>query len=185
MLRTFIVTAATVLMVGVMQICAEAQTTSVRVLARQYVSSDYEGQLNGSVSGRSTGQANCNGVGGWTNCAASGQSDATIVPPRVTYDQAQGANLILQAPDGRIAIVYCVSKYAMHGDGINVRSCRIPPQNEFTVEFNGQNAKLRWAVGWDQKKTESETYRISQVLSAADWETGAREWARGRGYQIN
>jgi hypothetical protein len=72
----------------------------------------------------------------------------------------------------------------MNGDGINQRSCRIPSVRQFRVEFNGEDAKLRWAVGWNNEKTESETYQIVQTLTRADWVARIRENARARGAEI-
>jgi hypothetical protein len=161
-----------------------ADKVDVTLLARQFLVSDYQGQLPGTSSGQTTGQASCFDNGVSVNCSGASQSSGTVMPPRVTYDQAQGAILVLQAPDGRIAVVRCVSKYALRGDGINQRSCRIPPQRQFTVEFKGTDAKLRWPVGWDQKKSESETYEVVQVFTREYWVKGARERARALGAEI-
>jgi hypothetical protein len=49
-------------------------------------------------------------------------------------------------------------------DYINRRSCRTPMVNDIQAEFKGDNAKLRWPVSIDGKKTESETYTIIAIL---------------------
>jgi hypothetical protein len=162
----------------------EKETVPVSLLAQYYFTSQYQGQLPGSSSGQSSGQATCTAGGTVINCSSSGQSSGTVVPPRTTYDQATGAMFIVQAPDGRIAVVRCDSKYALHGDGINQRSCRFPPQRQFTAEFKGKDAKLRWSVGWDGKNTESETYAVIEVLSRDQWVNGGRERARSYGFTI-
>lgn len=161
-----------------------ADKVDVIVLARHFFVTDYQGQLAGRSWGQTTGQANCIDNGMSVNCSGTSQSSGTVVPPRVTYDQAQGAIFVLQAPDRRIAVVRCVSKYRPRGDGINQRSCRIPPHRQFVVEFKGTDAKLRWPVGWDQKRTESETYDVVQVFTREYWLKGARERARATGADI-
>jgi hypothetical protein len=61
-------------------------------------------------------------------------------------------------------VVNCESKYALRMDYINRRSCRTPMVNDIQAEFKGDNAKLRWPVRIDGKKTESETYNIIAIL---------------------
>ena len=163
---------------------ADDQATAVTLLARQFFTNEYQAELPGRSSGRSTATATCSNIGTMTSCSGSGESSGTTVPPRVTYSEAHGAILALQAPDGRVAVVRCVSKYAPRGDGINQRSCRIPSQRHFTAEFKGEKAKLRWASGWDQKKIQSETYDLLQGLTREDWVNRVRERARARGAEI-
>jgi hypothetical protein len=76
-----------------------------------------------------------------------------------------GATLSLQLPDGRVAVVNCVSKYKLKGDYINRRSCRAPLGDEIDAEFSGNSAKLEWIVSIDGRKKESETYKILGVLN--------------------
>jgi hypothetical protein len=85
------------------------------------------------------------------------------LPREVSYS-VTGATLSLLLPDGRVAVVNCISKYRPRGDYINRRSCRMPMVDTFEVEFKGKDAKLRWPVSLDGKKFESETYRIVAVL---------------------
>ncbi len=98
------------------------------------------------------------------NCYGSTSTAGTISPPRLNSYDVHGATLSLRLPDGRLAIVNCVSKYAPKGDYVNKRDCRIPLVDEIEAEFNGDKAKLRWNVSIDGKKTESETYKIIAVL---------------------
>jgi hypothetical protein len=76
-----------------------------------------------------------------------------------------GATLTLQLPDGRTAVVNCVSKFQERFAGPigNVRSCRVPLVNNIEAEFDGDNAKLFWSVSLDGKKIQSETYKILAV----------------------
>ncbi len=47
---------------------------------------------------------------------------------------------------------------------MNRRSCRIPLADDIEAEFSGNNAKLKWPVSIDGKKSESETYKILGVF---------------------
>ena len=75
-----------------------------------------------------------------------------------------GATLSLGLPDGRIAVVNCVNRYSAKGTYINRRSCGMPMVEHVEAEFTGETAKLKWAVGTEGKKTESETYRVIAML---------------------
>jgi hypothetical protein len=79
-----------------------------------------------------------------------------------------GATFTLLLPDGRMAVVNCVSKFAEHfaGPAGNHRSCRIPILDNVHAEFKGNSAKLSWPVSLDEKKLESETYKILAILPA-------------------
>ena len=81
----------------------------------------------------------------------------------------QGATLSLLLLDGRVAVVNCESKFQERfaGPQGNRRSCRIPIVDEIQAEFSGDNAKLKWQVGLDGRKIESETYKILGVLVKA------------------
>ena len=41
----------------------------------------------------------------------------------------------------------------------------MPLVNDIQAEFDGDNAKLRWPVSLDGRKTKSETYKILAVLN--------------------
>jgi hypothetical protein len=75
-----------------------------------------------------------------------------------------GATLTLRLPDRRLVRVACESKYALRFDYINRRSCRTPPADEVTAEFNGDEAKLLWSVSLDNRKMQSETYTILNIM---------------------
>jgi hypothetical protein len=97
--------------------------------------------------------------------AASGKSTgaADKGTPTRSYT-VTGATLTLQLPDRRLVQVSCESKYALRFDYINRRSCRTPPADEVTAEFNGDEAKLVWSVSLDNRKMQSETYTILNIL---------------------
>jgi hypothetical protein len=76
-----------------------------------------------------------------------------------------GATLMLELPDGRMAVVNCkgVSKSSV----IHPRDCRVPLIDAIDVDFHGDNAKLYWPVSLDGKKIQSETYKIISILDAS------------------
>ena len=88
----------------------------------------------------------------------------TVAPPRQIAYEVQGATLSLRLPDGRVAVVNCDSKYALKGDYINQRSCRVPSADQFEAQFKGEKAKLFWRVGISGEKEKSETYRLIEIL---------------------
>ena len=73
----------------------------------------------------------------------------------------------------------CESKYALKADYINRRSCRLPMVDDIQAEFSGNNAKLKWSVSLDGRKTESETYKILAVFSRMPTIAEAEESASG------
>ncbi len=91
------------------------------------------------------------------------ETKSTTLPQKVTVS---GATLTLRLPDRREVIVSCESKYALRFDYINRRSCRVPPGDDVTAEFDGDQAKLIWSVSLDGRKTQSETYTIVNIVSA-------------------
>jgi hypothetical protein len=86
--------------------------------------------------------------------------------PETRKQTVTGATLTLRLPDGRGVKVSCESKYAFRMDYINRRDCRVPPADEVTAEFDGDEAKLIWPVSLDGRKTQSETYKILNILPA-------------------
>ena len=157
---------------------ASAQTMKVKVVQRQdnetgysnYIPGHYSSTSNTNLSGttNTTGQINdsAGNFNATSNTEISGTTttQGTITAPRQISYSVMGATFSLQLPDGRIAVVNCVSKYKPKGDYINRRSCRTPIVDEITVEFKGKDAKLIWPVSLDGKKTESETYKILGIL---------------------
>jgi hypothetical protein len=96
---------------------------------------------------------------------ASGKSTAATDKGAQTRSYTvTGATLTLQLPDRRLVRVSCESKYALRFDYINRRSCRTPPADEVTAEFNGDEAKLVWSVSLDNRKMQSETYTILNIV---------------------
>lgn len=83
--------------------------------------------------------------------------------PPVTYNVV-GTTLSLLLPDGKVAVVNCLNKYSYKGNYMNRRSCAMPLVEHVEADFNGNSAKLKWPVGADGKKIESETYKVVAML---------------------
>jgi hypothetical protein len=76
-----------------------------------------------------------------------------------------GTTLSLGLPDGRIAVVNCVSRHSANGNFVNRHSCGMPLTERVDAEFIGQSARLSWNVASNNNKTESETYKVVALLA--------------------
>lgn len=136
---------------------ASAQKTSVSVLYRQASDSIYTAFVPGFTSDTAV------------DCAADIANEACTMPRAAAPGEpslgVSGTTLSLLLPDGRVVVVNCLNKYSYRGTGINRRSCAMPLVERVEAQFNGQSAKLKWPVGSDGKKTESESYRVIAVLA--------------------
>jgi hypothetical protein len=173
---------------------ANDKRISVEVVGRQSSESEYSFVVPGYVSTNSSGYANCFGTSSGvvngsiqvnsygrtaygtysgtytgtnsTNCSGSSTSTTIATPPRDVSYTVNGATLSLQLPDGRVAVVNCDSKFNWTdwSSWTPRRSCRIPTSNQFDAEFNGDKAKLIWQIGIRGEKTQSETYKLIEIL---------------------
>jgi hypothetical protein len=159
----------------VMACCAPvfAQKLSVKILDRRNNETDYPYVVPGYSSSQSNANVNCNSIGDNVNCNGSGTTNGYSTPARMVPFQVSGATLSLLLPDGRVAVVNCVSKFAerMAGPRGNHRSCRVPIVDSIQADFRGGKAKLEWPVSLDGKKMDSETYKVLGIL---DTRTGAQ-----------
>jgi hypothetical protein len=150
-----------------------AQQMTVKIIDRRTSETNYTYQVPGYSSSSTYGAANCTansyGNSATANCSSSATTNTEITAPQEVSFSVTGATFSLLLPDGRIAVVNCVSKFAerMAGPAGNHRSCRMPIVDEIQVDFRGKNAKLEWSVSLDGKKKDSETYRILGVLPPA------------------
>ncbi len=140
------------------------QTMSVKVIQRQNNETGVSGYVPGHFSSSSDTNANCYGGSTNVNCSGTTSSTGTYTAPRTISYSVTGATLSLLLPDGRVAVVNCVSKYKLKMDYVNQRSCRMPLVDDVQAEFKGKSAKLTWTASIDGKKFESETYKILAVL---------------------
>jgi hypothetical protein len=136
----------------------------VRIVNREDNATDYSYVVPGSWHSYSTANASCFRLGYTVNCNGSSTTSGSITPPRQFSAQVRGATLSLLLPDAQVAVVNCESKYALHFDYINRRSCRVPPVDEIAAEFDGNKAKLLWNVSINGQQMESETYKIVAIL---------------------
>ena len=152
---------------------SHAQQMTVRIIDRRTSETNYTYQVPGYSNSSTRGSGDCmaNSSGGMAtaNCSGSSTTDTMTTAPREVSFSVTGATFALLLPDGRIAVVNCVSKFAERfaGRSGNHRSCRIPLGDEVQVDFEGKHAKLDWSVSIDGKKRESETYEILGVLPPA------------------
>lgn len=153
-----------------------AQKFNVKVVGRQASDTTYSYQIAGSATSDTASNANCSGdatnYGSGTSvdarCTGTATTNTTYTAPRNISYSVTGATLSLLLPDGRLAIVNCVGK-ATFGLPVTVphhRSCRIPITDALEAEFKGNEAKLRWTTSLDDKKFDSETYKILAILPA-------------------
>jgi hypothetical protein len=139
---------------------AFAQTLLVHIVERQdtktELTAEIPDQADSTASKSSTGEKK------------AGSSDKSAAKadkgPQTRSYSVTGATLTLQLPDRRLVRVTCESKYALRFDYINRRSCRTPPADDVTAEFNGNEAKLIWSVSLDNRKMQSETYTILNIV---------------------
>jgi hypothetical protein len=143
-----------------------AQQLKVKVIDRQDNDTDYSYVVPGYSNSESNVNVNCNSIGNGTNCSGSGTTNGYSTPGQMIPYHVSGATLSLLLPDGRIAVVNCVSKFAEHmaGPRGNHRSCRVPIVQNIEADFHGDKAKLEWPVSLDGKKMESETYKVLGIL---------------------
>lgn len=141
-----------------------AQTMDVKIMNRQNSETGYNYIIPGHYNSSSDTNVNCYGGSASVNCSGSTTTTGYATSPRKVSYNVVGATFSLLLPDGRVAVVNCVSKYKPKGDYINRRSCRMPLVNDIQAEFKGKNARLIWPASLDGKKVESETYKILAIL---------------------
>lgn len=147
---------------------ASGQKLNVKIINRQDSETTYNYQVPGHSLSNTTANANCFGNSATANCSGTSTTSGFTTAARDVAFTVTGATFSLLLPDGRIAIVNCVSKFKerMAGPAGNHRSCRQPLVDSIEADFHGNKAKLKWPVSLDGKKFESETYNIIAVLPA-------------------
>jgi hypothetical protein len=138
---------------------AFAQKLDVSVLYRQDSDVAYHAVVPGYSGPNADTTGACTLDPDPANCPDESQSQANGVNYTVI-----GTTLSLLLPDGRVAVVNCVNRHSAKGTYINRRSCGMPMVEHVEAEFIGESAKLKWAVGTDGKRTESETYKVVAML---------------------
>ncbi|MGC2612446.1 MAG: hypothetical protein WA354_00340 [Terracidiphilus sp.] len=141
---------------------ATAQKLDATVLYRQDSDVNYFAVIPGYTSPVTENSPACALDPNPADCSLTTHNELLSAQGEVTYNVV-GTTLSLLLPDGRIALVNCVSKYSAKGNYVNRRSCAMPISEHVQAEFNGKTAKLKWSVG-DEGKTVSESYRIVAYL---------------------
>ena len=134
------------------------------IIDRQDSQTGYRYVVPGNSSSTSNTNLNCSGGEANINCSGTTTTSGVTTAPRQISYSVSGATLSIQLPDGRIAVVNCVSKYQPKFDYINRRSCRIPLVTDVQAEFNGNNAKLKWSVSLDGKSSNLKLIRFWRYL---------------------
>lgn len=137
-------------------VCAQTQTLQVHIVHREDSKRELTATIPTLPDLKSNDKSNVDKPSSEKN-----ETKPTAPPQKVTVT---GATLTLRLPDRREVIVSCDSKYALKFDYINRRSCRVPPADDVTAEFEGDQAKLIWSVSLDGRKTQSETYTIVNIV---------------------
>ena len=142
------------------------QTMNVKIVQRHDSETAYTYVVPGHFDSTSDTDLNCRAGSTNVNCSGTTTTNGTVTASREISYSVTGATFSLLLPDGRIAVVNCVSKYSYkYGGGYDhQRSCRTPLVDDVQVEFKDKNAKLIWPAGVNGKTFESETYRILAVL---------------------
>ncbi len=137
-----------------------AQKLDATVLYRQNSDNSYAAVIPRPDGSTPEGMVDC--AADTTNVACAGPSQAAT--PGQPVFNVTGTTVSLLLPDGKVAVVNCLNKYSFKGNYVNRRSCAMPLVERVEADFNGQRAKLKWLVGPDGRKTESETYKIVALL---------------------
>jgi hypothetical protein len=143
-----------------------AQKLDVKIVNRQDNDTDYSYFVPSHFSSQSNSTTNCNAAGDNVNCNGSTTTNGVSTAAHQVSFHVRGATFLLVLPDGRGAVVNCISKFSerMAGPSGNHRDCRVPLVDEIQAEFKGDKAKLEWVVSLDGKKIQSETYKVLAVL---------------------
>lgn len=138
---------------------ANAQKVPVNVLYRQDSDIVYHAVIPGYSGPNADVTGACTLDPDPANCPDPNQAgDAKGTPSYLL----SGTTLSLGLPDGRIALVNCVSRHSANGNYINRHNCGVPLSTSAQAEFIGQSAKLSWNI--TSNKTDSETYKLVALL---------------------
>jgi hypothetical protein len=141
-----------------------AQKTKVKIIDRRSGETFYSYQVPAHSTSTTNSNVNCAVYPNDVSCTGSSTTNGYSTGPRNIAYSVTGATLALLLPDGRTAVVNCVSKYKLKMDYVNRRSCRAPLVDDVEAEFSGKSVKLFWPVSIDGKKFDSETYKILGIM---------------------
>ena len=141
---------------------AAAQKVPVNVLYRQDSDIVYHAVIPGYSGPNADVTGACTLDPDPANCPDANQNAYSKGTPSYLLS---GTTLSLGLPDGRIALVNCISRHSASGNYINRHSCGMPLTEHADAEFVGQSAKLSWTLEPNGHKTESETYKVVAMLA--------------------
>lgn len=139
---------------------ARAEKLPVSVLYRQDSDVTYHAVIPGYSGANADVTGACTLDPDPANCPDPRQDASAKDQPSYTL---VGTTLSLGLPDGRIALVNCVSRHSTYGNYVNRHACGMPLSEHAEADFTGRSAKLVWPSP-DGRKTESETYKVVAVL---------------------
>lgn len=142
---------------------ALAQKVAVSILYRQNSDAVYTAVIPG-YSSTADAAVDCAADGSNDACSSQARSLPAAPAPSEFTLSVIGTTVSVALPDGRVAVLNCVNRYSPRGTSINRRSCAMPLVAQAEADFDGLNARLKWPVGQDGKKTESETYKVIAFL---------------------
>jgi hypothetical protein len=148
-------------------VCARyafAQKVEATVLYRQASDNSYTAVIPGPDGTPPAGTVDCAAEIANPACVGALSSVRSGSGPAEPRLNVSGTTLSLLLPDGRVAVVNCATKYSFKRDYISRRMCAMPLVEHVEANFNGQSAKLKWPVGQDGRKTESENYKLVALL---------------------
>lgn len=139
-----------------------ARKLPVKIIKRHYSETYYTYHLPANMYTSTT-----------TNVDGPDTTTTTFTPGTQGSIKVRGATFSLLLPDGRIAVVNCVSKFKERflGPAGNRRSCRVPIVNNIEADFHRNKAKLIWPVSPNGKKKRSETYNVLEILAKSKKQT--------------
>jgi hypothetical protein len=144
---------------------AVAQKLHVKVLEHSVNGTPFTKFVPGVSYSNGTTQANVNSYGNTATGTATSSGTSIYTPPHTVQVVVGHVDMVLLLPDGRRVAVSCDD----HFWGLtqaHQHYCKNPEVDEFEADFSGDKVKLKWGIGIDGKKTESETYRVGKVYPA-------------------
>lgn len=107
--------------------------------------------------------ANCTAYGSTANCAANSSGSSIYLPAHTVEGSLTRIQMLLLLPDGRRVGIYCNDHFGGFAQA-HLHTCKNPEADDLDADFSGDKVKLKWVVGIDGKKTESQIYLIDRVF---------------------
>jgi hypothetical protein len=141
-----------------------AQKMSVRIVSHRIGGQEYSRYVPGVALNNGNATANCGAYGNTANCSGSANGSSVYVPAHVVTGYIKDIDMVLLLPDGRKVHVGCEDRLRTMWKGPHY--CKNPTTDDAEADFSGREVKLKWVVGIDGKKKDSETFIIYGVTPA-------------------